>query len=144
MENGDVKFQSSVYSMDIKVKSNIDSGQFKPMMLAAVKALQAKPEFHQQMNDIYKKRRTVAEQMMKTLDCIFDPKQSGMFLWGKIPAKYSGSEELANKVLYDANVFLTPGFIFGSNGERYIRISLCCKEELLQEALNRIKNIGTR
>ena len=123
----------------LKVKSNIDSGQFKPMMLAAVKALQAKPEFHQQMNDIYRKRRIVAEQIMKTLDCVFDPKQSGMFLWGKIPAKFSGSEELANKVLYDANVFLTPGFIFGSNGERYIRISLCCKEELLQETLDRIR-----
>ena len=123
----------------LKVKSNIDSGQFKPMMLAAVKALQSAPEFHQQMNDIYRKRRIVAEQIMETLDCHFDPKQSGMFLWGKIPGKYSGSEELADKILYGANVFLTPGFIFGSNGERYIRISLCCKEELLQEALNRIK-----
>ncbi len=122
----------------LKVKSNIDSGQFKPMMLAAVKALQAQPEFHRQMNDIYRKRRKIAEQIIEFLGCTFDPKQSGMFLWGKIPAKYSGSEQLADKILYEANVFLTPGFIFGSNGERYIRISLCCKEELLQEALKRI------
>ena len=122
----------------LKVKSNIDSGQFKPMMLAAVKALQAKPDFHQKMNDIYRKRRIIAEQIMNVLGCSFDTKQSGMFLWGKIPAKYSGSEELADKILYESNVFLTPGFIFGSNGERYIRISLCCKEELLQKALQRI------
>ena len=122
----------------LKVKSNIDSGQFKPMMLAAVKALQAKPEFHRQMNDIYRKRRIIAGKIMETLGCVIDPKQSGMFLWGKIPAKYSGSEALADKILYESNVFLTPGFIFGSNGERYIRISLCCKEELLQESLQRI------
>ena len=122
----------------LKVKSNIDSGQFKPMMLAAVKALQAKSEFHQEMNNIYRKRRIIAEKIMEILGCTFDTKQSGMFLWGKIPSKYSGSEELADKILYEANVFLTPGFIFGSNGERYIRISLCCKEELLQESLNRM------
>ena len=122
----------------LKVKSNIDSGQFKPMMLAAVKALQAQPEFHRQMNDTYRKRRIIAEKIMETLGCTFDPKQSGMFLWGKIPSNYSGSEELADKILYEANVFLTPGFIFGSKGEHYIRISLCCKEELLQESLQRI------
>ena len=124
----------------LKVKSNIDSGQFKPMMLAAVKALQASPEFHQEMNNVYRKRRIIAEKIMEVLGCVFDPKQSGMFLWGKIPDNYSGSEALADKILYEANVFLTPGFIFGSNGERYIRISLCCKEELLQESLNRIKS----
>ncbi len=122
----------------LKVKSNIDSGQFKPMMLAAVKALQASPEFHQEMNTIYRKRRIIAEQIMEALGCVFDPKQTGMFLWGKIPATYSGSAALADKILYESNVFLTPGFIFGSNGNNYIRISLCCKEELLQEAFNRM------
>ncbi len=122
----------------LKVKSNIDSGQFKPMMLAAVKALQASPEFHQEMNTTYRKRRIIAEQIMEALGCVFDPKQTGMFLWGKIPATYSGSAALADKMLYESNVFLTPGFIFGSNGNNYIRISLCCKEELLQEAFNRM------
>ncbi|MDR0233013.1 MAG: aminotransferase class I/II-fold pyridoxal phosphate-dependent enzyme [Dysgonamonadaceae bacterium] len=124
----------------LKVKSNIDSGQFKPMMQAAVKALQAVPEFHQEMNNVYRNRRVIAEKIMETLGCVFDSKQSGMFLWGKIPTNYSGSEELADKILYESNVFLTPGFIFGSNGEHYIRISLCCKEELLQEALKRMIN----
>jgi aspartate/methionine/tyrosine aminotransferase len=123
----------------LKVKSNIDSGQFKPMMLAAAKALQSQPEFYKKMNDIYRKRRIIAEQIMNMLGCTFDPKQSGMFLWGKIPAKYSGSKELADKILYETNVFITPGFVFGSNGERYIRISLCCKEELLRESFERVK-----
>jgi aspartate/methionine/tyrosine aminotransferase len=125
----------------LKVKSNIDSGQFKPMMLAAAKALEEPREWYSRMNEIYKKRRKIAEDMMNYLACTFDPNQSGMFLWGKIPAKYAGSGELADKILYEANVFITPGFIFGSNGENYIRISLCCNEEKLQEALRRIKQI---
>jgi aspartate/methionine/tyrosine aminotransferase len=123
----------------LRVKSNIDSGQFKPMMLAAAQALQAPKAWYDRMNVVYSRRRKIAEEIMNVLGCTFDPKQSGMFLWGKIPAKYSGSEELADKILYEANVFLTPGFIFGSNGDRYIRISLCCKDEKLTEALNRIK-----
>ncbi len=124
----------------LKVKSNIDSGQFKPMMLAAAKALQAPREWYANMNTIYRKRRIIAEQIMDTLGCIYDQKQSGMFLWGKMPEHYKNSEELADKILYEANVFITPGFIFGSNGDRYVRISLCCKEETLNNALNRIKN----
>ncbi|MDL2224109.1 aminotransferase class I/II-fold pyridoxal phosphate-dependent enzyme [Bacteroidales bacterium OttesenSCG-928-M06] len=125
----------------LKVKSNIDSGQFKPMMLAAVQALQAPKTWYDNMNDVYKRRRNLAEEIMLTLNCSFDSKQSGLFLWGKIPDKYENSEELANKILYEANVFLTPGFIFGSNGNRYIRISLCCDEKKLKESLNRIKSI---
>ncbi|MDR3339786.1 MAG: aminotransferase class I/II-fold pyridoxal phosphate-dependent enzyme [Candidatus Symbiothrix sp.] len=124
----------------LKVKSNIDSGQFKPMMLAAAKALQAPKAWYDGMNKIYRNRRKIAENIMAALDCTFDPKQSGMFLWGKIPVQYGSSGELADEVLYKAGVFITPGFIFGSNGNDYIRISLCCKEEKLQEALERIKN----
>ncbi len=123
----------------LKVKSNIDSGQFKPMMLAAVTALQATPEWHSEMNRIYGTRRTIAEEIMKTLECRFDEEQSGMFLWGKIPANYRDGAELADLILYECNVFLTPGFIFGSNGNSYIRISLCCPEEMLKKALERIK-----
>ncbi len=122
----------------LRVKSNIDSGQFKPMMLAASKALQAPREWYANMNKIYRERRTIAEQIMDTLGCVYDKNQSGMFLWGKIPAHCNSGEELANKILYEANVFITPGFIFGSNGDRYIRISLCCKKETLEVALNRI------
>lgn len=126
----------------LKVKSNIDSGQFKPMQIATVAALNNSKEWHELNNiELYKKRREYAEQIMTTLGCIFDKKQVGMFLWGRIPDAYNGSAELADKVLYDAKVFLTPGFIFGSNGERYIRISLCCNESMLREALNRIEKL---
>jgi aspartate/methionine/tyrosine aminotransferase len=128
----------------LKVKSNIDSGQFKPMMLAAAKALQAPDSWYENMNQVYQNRRKIAEEIMNVLDCSFDPKQSGMFLWGRISEKYKNSGELADKILYQANVFLTPGFIFGSNGNNYIRISLCCTEEKLQQALNRIIKITNK
>lgn len=127
----------------LKVKSNIDSGQFRPMQLAAVAALGNDEEWHQEMNiNLYTQRRKLAEDIMTALGCTFDQAQVGMFLWGRIPESCTGSEAMADKVLYDANVFITPGFIFGSKGERYIRISLCCNEKMLQEALDRIKKIA--
>jgi aspartate/methionine/tyrosine aminotransferase len=126
----------------LKVKSNIDSGQFKPMQYAAVEALAAPKAWYDNMNHVYRSRRDLAGQIMKTLGCQYDEKQVGMFLWGKIPANAKSSEVIADKVLYDAKVFITPGFIFGSCGERYIRISLCCKNEALEEALNRIKQLN--
>lgn len=125
----------------LKVKSNIDSGQFKPMQLAAVEALKAPKEWYDTMNRTYRKRRDLAGKIMQALNCSYDEKQVGLFLWGKIPANSLGSEAMADKVLYEANVFITPGFIFGSGGNRHIRISLCCKEEMLQEALNRINKL---
>lgn len=109
----------------LKVKSNIDSGQFKPMQYAAVEALSAKKEWYDNMNRVYRSRRDLAGQIMRTLGCEYDENQVGMFLWGRIPDSAESGEAIANKVLYEANVFLTPGFIFGSRGERYIRISLC-------------------
>lgn len=123
----------------LNVKSNIDSGQFKPMQLASVAALNNTKEWHDEMNKIYRERRQYAEKIMDMLGCTYDKNQVGMFLWGKIPETYKSSEELADKLLYEANVFLTPGFIFGTNGERYIRISLCCNETMLKEALARIE-----
>ena len=125
----------------LRVKSNIDSGQFKPMQYAAVEALSAPKEWYDNMTQVYRSRRNLAGQIMRTLGCEYDEKQVGMFLWGKIPAGAKGSEAIADRVLYEANVFLTPGFIFGSQGERYIRISLCCKNETLEEALKRVKKI---
>jgi aspartate/methionine/tyrosine aminotransferase len=92
------------------------------------------------MNKVYRRRRKIAEAIMEALNCSFDPNQSGMFLWGKIPSKYENSEILADEILYKSRVFIVPGFIFGSNGNNYIRISLCCKEEKLEEALERIMN----
>lgn len=125
----------------LKVKSNIDSGQFKPMQHAAVEALAAPKAWYDKMNKTYRSRRALAGEIMHTLGCTYDENQVGMFLWGRIPDTYSGSEELADKVLYEANVFLTPGFIFGSQGNRFIRISLCCNNQMLQEALTRIQKV---
>ncbi|MDR0413510.1 MAG: aminotransferase class I/II-fold pyridoxal phosphate-dependent enzyme [Dysgonamonadaceae bacterium] len=122
----------------LKIKSNIDSGQFKPMMLAAAQALQATEEWYAGMNTVYRQRRRVAEEIMRALGCTFDPEQSGLFLWGKIPESCADGKELADELLQRACVFVTPGFIFGSNGGQYIRISLCCPEERLREALRRI------
>ena len=126
----------------VKVKSNIDSGTFRPMQLAAAQAYQNSDEWHESMNrTLYRNRRQLAEQIMQTLGCSFDPLQVGMFLWGRIPDSYTDVEELTEQVLHEAKVFITPGFIFGSNGARYVRISLCAKEEMLKEALARIKKI---
>lgn len=125
----------------LKVLSNIESGIFKPMQLAAVAALNNSKQWHKENNiEIYADRRKSAEEIMDMLGCTYDKNQVGMFLWGKIPDTYKSSEELADKILYQANVFLTPGFIFGSKGERYIRISLCCNKPMLKEALERIKS----
>lgn len=125
----------------LKVKSNIDSGQFRPMMKAAVEALKLGKEWYADVNATYAKRRLFAEEIMNTLGCHFDESQSGLFLWGRIPEHVESSEVLADEILYKAHVFITPGFIFGSNGNRYIRISLCAKEDKMQEALNRIKQL---
>lgn len=126
----------------LKVKSNIDSGQFKPMQMAAVAALDNSDEWHREMNiNLYSNRRQLAGEIMNSLGCTYDPKQVGMFLWGKIPDMYADSAELADKVLYDAKVFITPGFIFGDKGKRYVRLSLCANELMLSEALERIKKV---
>lgn len=126
----------------LKVLSNIESGIFKPMQLAAIEALHNSKKWHRKNNiELYAKRREYAGAIMDVLGCTYDKNQVGMFLWGKIPDTYKNSEELADKMLYEAKVFLTPGFIFGSKGERYIRISLCCNETMLKEALERIKKV---
>lgn len=122
----------------LKVKSNVDSGMFRPMMVAAVAALQNSEEWHAEMNKVYTRRRVLACKIMDALNCVYDTKQVGMFLWAKIPDRYKDSGELADEILYGKNVFITPGFIFGDKGNRYVRISLCCPEPMLEEALNRI------
>lgn len=130
-------------SWALKIKSNIDSGTFRGLQLAAAEALNNNTEeWHTEANIVtYRRRRDIAEKIMTTLGCTFDPEQVGMFLWGRIPESYSNCEELTEKVLHEARVFITPGFIFGSNGERYIRISLCAKDEKIQEALERIEKL---
>ena len=128
----------------LKIKSNIDSGTFRGIQLAAAEAYNNDDAWHHQSNvETYRRRRHLAEAIMQELCCEYDKGQVGMFLWGKIPARYANAEELTEKVLHDARVFITPGFIFGSNGERYIRISLCAKDERMEEALRRIKECKT-
>ena len=126
----------------LKVKSNIDSGTFRGIQLAAAQAYANADEWHQQANiETYGRRRAIAESIMTRLGCTFDPNQVGMFLWGKIPEKYDDVEQLTERVLHEARVFITPGFIFGSNGNRFIRISLCAKDDKMREALKRIETI---
>ncbi len=126
----------------LKIKSNIDSGTFRGIQLAAAEAYRNSEQWHREANiETYGRRRKYAEQIMEVLGCKYDPNQVGMFLWGKIPEKYANAEELTERVLHEARVFITPGFIFGSKGERYIRISLCAKEEKLEAALQRIEKL---
>ena len=124
----------------LRVKSNIDSGQFKPVMLAAAQALKAGDDWYDNLYEVYAERRTIAEKIMNELSCEFDPQQKGMFLWGRIPDDAPSSEWLVDELFYKAKVFIAPGFIFGRNGERYIRISLCAKPDKLRAALYRIHN----
>ena len=125
----------------LKVQSNIESGTFRGLQLAAAEALDTNTdEWHLEHNiQTYARRRQWAEEIMRVLGCTFDRKQVGMFLWGRIPDHYDHVEQLTEFLLHEARVFITPGFIFGTQGERYIRISLCAKEENIKEALERIK-----
>ncbi|MDR0977186.1 MAG: aminotransferase class I/II-fold pyridoxal phosphate-dependent enzyme [Prevotellaceae bacterium] len=125
----------------IKVKSNIDSGMFRAVQLAAATALEAERDWYDGNNRNYAARRRVAGEIMEAMGCTYDARQSGMFLWGRIPDSYADVEQLTERVLHEARVFVVPGFIFGSNGARYVRLSLCCTEERLQEALERIKRL---
>ena len=126
----------------LKVKSNIDSGTFRALQLAAAQAYDNTDSWHTQANvGTYSKRRAMAEEIMKVLGCEFDAEQTGMFLWGRIPDSYADAEQLTERVLHEARVFITPGFIFGSNGKRYIRISLCAKDDKFQEAVRRVKAV---
>ena len=133
---------SEFISWILKVQSNIESGTFRGIQLAAAEAYDNDEAWHREFNiNTYARRRQWAEKIMDALGCTYDKNQVGMFLWGKIPASIQNVEDLTERVLHEARVFITPGFIFGSNGERYIRISLCAKEEKIKEALRRIEEI---
>ncbi len=123
----------------LKAKSNIDSGQFKPMQLAAVAALSNSDDWHHVMNSIYGERRVWGEKIMDLLGCTYDKRQVGLFVWGKLPGEVEGSESFTNELLYHARVFITPGFIFGSKGERFVRISLGASVDKMMEAHRRIE-----
>jgi aspartate/methionine/tyrosine aminotransferase len=123
----------------VRVKSNMDSGMFLGLQHAAVEALQNDASWFQQLNEVYAKRKKVACQILDVLGCKYSDKQSGLFVWAKAPDAIADVEKWIDEILYGTRVFITPGFIFGDAGERYIRISLCATEEKLNEALERIE-----
>ncbi len=127
----------------LRFKSNMDSGMFRPLQLAAAVALEQPSVWYDQLNEVYRERRQVAEQIMHGLDCAYDTDQVGMFLWGKIPDHTPDGYAYSDIVLRQANVFMTPGNIFGSNGARYVRLSLCSPVDLLSKALSRIISLQT-
>lgn len=135
---GKAEFISWVF----RLKSNVDSGQFLPMQLAAARALECDAAWYAEQNRQYRSRRILIEELMCALHCTFDSSQQGIFLWGRIPNTYSDAAELCDKLLYQAGIFIAPGFIFGSQGNQYIRISLCSPEEQIREALRRVRQLG--
>jgi LL-diaminopimelate aminotransferase len=126
----------------LKVKSNMDSGMFLAMQMAAVEALNNPESWYETINQVYIRRRKIVEEIMNLLDCKYDKNQAGLFLWGRIPDSIKSCEEYVEGILNKSHVFITPGFIFGDNGSRYIRISLCATEERLAEAKERIGRMG--
>ena len=142
-----VSADAQVISQILKVKSQMDSGMFKPLQLAAVKALEQGKEWFSELNEEYRRRRVLAGEIFDMLGVEYDHESAGMFLWGKVPQDVQATEEisigqvLSDRILYDAGVFITPGFIFGKRGENYIRISLCAKPDTLREAAGRIRRI---
>jgi len=126
----------------MKFKSNMDSGMFLPLQLAAAKALTLGKEWYDSVNKVYGGRREKVYQLMDLLGAKYATNRSGLFVWAKIPDRYESAFELSDKVLESANVFITPGGIFGSTGDRFIRISLCAKEDVIENAIGRIKNAG--
>jgi aspartate/methionine/tyrosine aminotransferase len=126
----------------LRFKSNMDSGMFKPMQMAAVKALQSPASWYESLNKVYAERRESVFRLMDVLGCTYHPQQVGMFVWARVPDHYSSAYELSDRALYDAHVFITPGGIFGSQGTRYLRASLCSESTVYEEAIRRIKKSG--
>jgi LL-diaminopimelate aminotransferase len=126
----------------LRFKTNMDSGMFLPMQVAAAKALTLGETWHNELNTTYKRRREKVFQLLDELDCVYSKEQAGLFVWAKIPAAYSTGFELSDTVLQQTKVFITPGGIFGDAGEKYVRVSLCTTEEKLDEALTRITKIS--
>jgi aspartate/methionine/tyrosine aminotransferase len=124
----------------LRFKSNMDSGMFLPVQLAAAKALTLGEEWYEEVNKVYKERRDKVFELLKLLNCKFLKQQAGLFVWAKIPSKYKDCYELSDDVLYNSNVFITPGGIFGDAGSNYIRVSLCAPLQKFEEAKQRIIN----
>ena len=125
----------------LKVKSNMDSGMFLPIQKAAISALNVSTDWIEQLNFTYSERRKVVWEILDKLDCSYSKDNVGLFVWASIPDKFDSAEIWINEILYNAKVFITPGFIFGSSGNKFIRVSLCNTTEILREALIRINNL---
>ena len=145
---GMVAAESQVIAEILKVKSQMDSGMFKPLQVAAVEALNQGPEWFSQLNEEYRRRRVLAGEIFDLLGARYDKDSTGMFLWGKVPSEVAEGDGrtpgqvVSDRILYEAGVFITPGFIFGRNGGNFIRISLCAKPETLKKAASQIKACG--
>jgi LL-diaminopimelate aminotransferase len=123
----------------LKFKSNMDSGMFLPIQLAAVEALATPIDWHQRNNEVYRMRRKKAEQLLAELGASFDLNQNGMFLWAKVPNGYIDGIEFCDYLLREKHIFVTPGSVFGSAGAKYLRVSLCCTAERIADSINRIR-----
>ena len=124
----------------LRFKSNMDSGMFLPVQLAAAKALSLGKDWHEEVNKVYKARREKVFELLDSLGCTYSKEQAGLFAWARVPDAYKDGFTLSDEVLYRSKVFITPGGIFGSAGKKYVRVSLCSTEEKIQEAARRIKN----
>ena len=124
----------------LRFKSNMDSGMFLPLQLAAATALRLTDDWYESINKIYIQRRQKVYQLLDALGCTYSKNQAGLFIWAKISDAYNDGYALSDDVLYKANVFITPGGIFGSAGNGYVRISLCGSLEKFEEAITRITN----
>ena len=122
----------------LKIKSNMDSGMFLPIQIGAIDALNQGNDWYSDLNEIYLKRKKIVFKICEKLNLKFDKNRSGLFIWAKISDEFKTSEEFINELLHKKNIFITPGSIFGSNGEGYVRISLCCNEKELNKALKRL------
>ncbi len=123
----------------LQVKSNFDSGMFKPIQDAATKALQLEASWYEGLNEVYKKRRVLVWEMLDLLGCNYRKDTAGLFVWAKVPEVFSGGEEFSDYLLHEKEIFAAPGSVFGNNGENYIRFSLCAPEEELEKAMIRIR-----
>jgi aspartate/methionine/tyrosine aminotransferase len=122
----------------LTIKSNVDSGQFKPLMDAAAEALTNSDEWHRERNAVYQGRLDAVHTLLNTLGCTYNTDQEGLFIWAKLPDSVESAEKLVDDLLYNKHVFIAPGFIFGPKGNRYIRISLCMPEERIRTGIQRI------
>jgi len=128
----------------VQIKTNVDSGMFKPMQLAAVEAFKNPDSWHRERNEEYRERRELVYRFLDLLSCSYDKAQTGMFIWAKVNPAIGSSEKLADYLLYEKDIFVTPGFIFGEKGSQYIRVSLCVNQSLLKKVLQRVQSFDIK